>query len=206
MVESRVNDALDEIAIATDWNHFRARMTFNTEIGEPQYQLPAGGREVIQLRYTETGQPIQLWTVQEAARRGAILETPGRASHWLEDGKVVQGSDVLYQFRLAPIPDSIEEVELEYYYHPSEVASGSVLPVQDQLIVLVKDQVRSALLERDQKYDAADRARRRFESNLAKLVRKENRKVAAVTQLQPTDIKRARRSEPIFDPAHYRNS
>ena len=205
-VELKVNQALDEIAIATNWNTFRTRSTFNTAIGTDQYQLPTGGREIIQLRYTDTGEPIPHWTIQEAARRGIKLEDAGRARAWLEDGNLVSGSNVLYQFRLSRVPDAVVEIEQEYFYHPSEVASGSVLPVQDQHVVLVLDRVRASMLELDQKYDAADRAQRRYESNLANLVKRESRKVAAFTVLKQTDLLNIRRwPRAIFDPSHFNN-
>jgi hypothetical protein len=205
-VEARINEALDEIAIATDWNTFRTRATFNTSDGEDQYTLPAGGREIIQLRYTSDGLPIAHWTIQQAARAGAQLEDEGKPRFWLEDGTTVSGSNVLYRFRLAPTPDAAYTVEYEYYYHPSDVASGSVLTVQDQHIVLVKDRVRAHLLELDQKYDAADRAQRRFETNLDKLVRREGRKTAAVTILKQTDLGAVRRRDrALLDTAHYNN-
>lgn len=205
-VENWVNQAYDEVAIATNWNTFRTRSTFSTAIGTSVYQLPAGGREIIQLRYTDTGEPIPHWTIQEAARRGVKLEDSGRARAWLEDGNLVSGSNVLYQFRLAPVPDAVVSIEREYFYHPSEVASGSVLPVQDQHIVVVLDRVRARMLELDQKYDAADRAQRRFESNLANLVKRETRKIAAFTVLKQSDLVNVRRvPRAIFDPSHFNN-
>jgi hypothetical protein len=204
--ETRVNNALDEIAIATNWNTFRTRGTFSTVIAQAQYQLPVGGREIIQLRYLDTGEPIPLVTIQEAARRTIKLEDAGRARAWLEDGNLVSGVNVLYQYRLAPVPDSILTVEREWFYHPSEVASATVLPVQDQHIVLVKDHVKARLLEIDQKYDAADRCQRRFDANLAKLVKQELSKVAKMNVLKQSDLSNIRRRErPIFDPSHFNN-
>jgi hypothetical protein len=205
-VEKRVNEALDEIAVATNWNSFRTRTTINTVATQAQYQLPAGAREIIQLRYTDNGQPIPNWTIQQAARRAQKIEDPGRARFWLEDGNLVSGSNVLYQFRLTPVPDSILEIEAEFYYHPSEIASGSVLPVQDNLIVIVKDRVRAYLLEGDQKYDAADRAQRRYEKNLDILVKRSQNIIAAKTVLRQSDLAIIRRRErPLLDPSHYNN-
>lgn len=205
-VELRVNEALDEIATLTNWNHFHTRTTFNTVAGTSVYQLPAGAREIIQLRFTDNGSPIQHWTVQEAARRGIRLEVSGRPRAWLEDGNLVSGANVLYQFRLYPVPDSVLTIEREYYYHPSDVASASVLPIQDQYIVLVKDRVRAYLLEEVQKYEAADRAQRRYEAGLDRLVKQEKRKVAANTTLRPSDLVNIyRRPDAIFPPDHYDN-
>lgn len=205
-VERRVNDALDEIAVATNWNSFKARATIPTVISQAQYNLPVGAREIIQLRYLDTGEPIPLITMQEAARRVIKLEDSGRPRGWLEDGVVVSGSTVLLRIRLAPVPAAIINIEAEYYYHPSDVASATVLPVQDQHIVPVKDRVRAYLRERDQKYDAADKAMARFKDNLAMLVKRELRKVSAQTILKQTDLSNIRRRQrPLFDPSHFNN-
>src|SRR5262245_65900036 len=88
-IEARVSDAFDEIAVATNYNMFRKRSTFSTVAGTAVYQLPAGGREIEQLRYTDTGEPIWLWGTQEAARYMAKLEDSGRARVWIEDGVLV---------------------------------------------------------------------------------------------------------------------
>jgi hypothetical protein len=206
MVEGFVNSALDEIAIATDWTVFKARDTFSTEIGEDQYTLPVGGREIIQLRYTDTGEAIDLWTEQEAARRSFKLEDPGRAYFWLEDGNLIDSGNVLYQFRLAPVPNSELEIEVSYYYHPSQVASADPLPIPDSLIVLVKDRTRAYLLVRDEKYQAATIHLRNYEKGLERLVKQENRPTAKETRVKPSIPGRGRRwGGPRFDPAHYRN-
>lgn len=206
-VETYVNNALDEIALATEWNQFRARVTVPTVASQSQYTLPAGGREIIQITHNDTGEPIHIYTVEEAARRSIRLDLTGRPVLWLEDGNVVSGSDVLYRYRLTPVPNAVFSLAVQYFYHPSNVASGSVLPVQDQFIVPVKDRVRSFLLERDGKYDAADRAQRRFEKWLETLVKHETNKHAGMPRLQPSDlVGKTRRQEPIFDPAHYANS
>lgn len=206
-VEKYVNNALDEIAVATNWNSFRTHQIVATVPTQAQYQLPAGGREIIQIQYRDNGSPVKNWTVQEAGRRGARLEEPGRARYWLEDGNLINGGIVYYQFRLYPVPDSILQMNVEYYYHPSDIASGDPLPVLDQHIVLVKDRVRACLLELDQKYDAADRAQRRYEKNLEILIKRSNNIVSAKTVLKQTDIVGVRRiGRPTLDPNHYNNS
>lgn len=205
-IEKRINEALDEIAVSTDYNTFKARQTISTVASQAQYNMPQGAREIIQLRYLDTGEPIALTSIQELARRGVKLEDAGRARWWLEDGTVLSGSNVLLRIRLAPVPNAILTFEAEYYYHPSDVASASHLPVQDQFIVLVKDRVRASILENDQKYDAADRAQRRYESNLQRIVLQEERKVAKSSALKQTDLAGVRRRQfPILDPSHYPN-
>ncbi len=202
-IEKRVNEALDEIAIATNYNTFKARATFATVAAQAQYNMPIGAREIIQLRYLDNGEPIGLITIQEAARRGIKLEEPGRPQRWLEDGTLVSGSNVLLRIRLWPVPSSILSIEEEHYYAPSDVASATVLPIQDQYIALVKDRLRAYFLEDDQKYDAADRAQRRYESNLAKLVNREQSKVAEKVILQETDLSNIRRRRGPRLPGNY---
>lgn len=205
-VEKRVNDGLDEIAVATEWNMFRARGTFDTVIGLAQYKLPQGGREIIQLRYIDTGEPITLITIQEAARRGIKLEDPGRARAWLEDGNVVEGASTLYQYRLAPVPDSVLTIEREWFYHPSEVATDAVMPIQDQYLPLIRRFVRASLHRLRQQYDAESREIAHYDKLMDGLVKREKRKVAKNTQLKASDLRRdGGRPQAMFDRSHFDN-
>lgn len=205
-VEKRVNNALDEIAITTNYNMFRTRSTFTTEIGEAVYQLPVGGRDIEQLRYTDTGQPLWLWTPQEAGRYRAQLEEASRAMVWLEDGILVDGSDVRYQFRLARVPDSELEIEQYYYFHPSEVATAQVIPVLEQFIPLVRYHVKASLYELDGMLDRAQEQRKLYNGLVGSLEKREKRKVNAVTQQRYNDLQRdGGMPQAIFDGAHFRN-
>jgi len=205
-VEKRINDALDEIAIATNYNMFRTRSTFSTVAGTAVYQLPVGGREIEQLRYTDTGEPIWLWGTQEAARYMAKLEDSGRARVWIEDGVLVSGANTLYQFRLAPVPNSILTIERTFFYYPSEIASATVIPIQDQYLPLVRCYVKAQLYELDASLDRATQQRAIYADLLDKLVKQEKRKVAATSQQRYNDLQRGGgRAQAIFDPSHYKN-
>jgi len=204
--EARVNNALDEIAVATNWNTFKARTTIPTVASQAQYNLPAGAREIITLRYLDTGEEIRRFTEQEAARRNMKLEDTGRARGWIEDGTVESGGNILLRFRLEPVPASIVNFEAYYYYHPSNVASSSTMPVQDHYLHLIKDYVKARLLEIDGKYDQAGLCQGRFVTNLETLRKKELGKVASLLVLKQTDlINIPKRNGPIFDPSHFDN-
>ena len=205
-VEKRINDSLDEIAVATNYNMFRTRSTFNTVAGTAVYQLPAGGREIEQLRYTDTGEPIWLWGTQEAARYMAKLEDSGRARVWIEDGNLVSGVNVLYQFRLAPVPNSILTIERTFFYHPSEIATSSVIPIQDQYLPLVRSYVKASLYELDGMLDRAREQRNIYTGLMDRLVKQEKRKVAATSQQRWNDLPTGNgRAQAIFDPSHFKN-
>jgi len=204
--EKRVNDALDNIAITTNYNMFRTRSTFSTVAGTAVYQLPVGGRDIEQLRYTDTGEPLWLWGTQEAARYMAKLETPGRAGVWIEDGILVSGANVLYQFRLAPVPTSILTIERTYYFHPSEVATSTVIPVLEQFIPLIRYYVKAELYELDGMLDRAKEQRGIYDKLLDKLEKREKRKVAATSQQRWNDLPGGGgRAQAIFDPSHFKN-
>lgn len=205
-VEKRVNDALDNIAITTNYNMFKTRAPFNTVATVATYQLPAGGRDIDQLRYTDTGQPIWMWGTQEAARCLAKLEDPGRAAVWIEDGILVSGANVLYQFRLAPVPDSILQIEQTYYFHPSEVAASTVIPVLEQFIPLIRYYVKAELFELDGMLDRAKEQRDVYGKLVDRLEKREKRKVATASRQRYNDLPRGGgRAQAIFDPSHYRN-
>lgn len=205
-VEKRVNDALDEIAVTTNYNMFRTRHTYKTVPGEARRLLPPGGRAINQLRYLDTGQPIWMWTTQEAARVASNLEQGGMPRIWIEDGNITSGTNILYQYRLAPVPDGEWEIEEEYFYHPSETASTQILPVQDQYLPLVRRFVRASLLRLDQKYDQAAIEQTAYDRLLVMLVTAEKRKIAMDTRLKSSDIWRdSRRGQAIFPPDRFQN-
>src|SRR5262252_6017106 len=205
-VEKRINDALDEIAVATNYNMFKTRSTFNTVNGQAVYQLPAGGREIEQLRYTDTGEPISLWGTQEAARYMSKLENSGRARVWIQDGVLVSGANTLYQFRLAPVPNSILTVERTFFYHPSEIATSATIPIQDQYLPLIRSYVKAQLYELDGMLDRAKEQRGIYTGLLDRLVKQEKRKVAATSQQRWNDLPTSGgRPQAIFDPSHFKN-
>lgn len=203
VVETRINDAMDEIAAYTGWNVFHARDTFSTQVGVAQYNMPAGLREIIQLRYTADGWPIPLLTVQEAARRGVKLEESGKAQAWLEDGHIQVGSDNLYRIRLWPVPSAILTIEREYYYNPADVASTSQLPVQDNLIVAIKYHVRARMAMYDERFDEADRHLNSFTTILDRLIKQEQSKVSHKVVLQEVDLTGVRRRRGPRLPGNY---
>lgn len=188
IVEPRINEALQEIGLAANFNPFKARTPFNTAVGTAQYNMPAAAREINQLRFVADGEPITFSTMQDLAMRGVLLTQPGRPVFWLEDGVVQSGVNNLLRIRLVPVPVAIESVEEEHYFDPTDTASASHLQVPDSWLICVLDRTRSWFLENEGKYDASALAIRRYEANLKRLVGRENGKIARKTTLQPVDL------------------
>lgn len=186
--EKRVNKALQELALATNFNPFKTRATFATAVSVPQYNMPAAARELNQLQFVTDAQPITLSTTQDLAMRGIKLTDPGRPRFWLEDGVVQSGANNLLRIRLVPVPAAIEDIEEEHYFDPTDTASASHLQVPDSWLVCVTDRVESWSLENEGKYDASALCIRRYEANLKRLVGRENGKIARKVTLQPVDL------------------
>lgn len=193
LVEKRVNEAVQEIALATNFNPYKARSTFATGAGTATYNMPATARELIQLRFISDNTPIVYSTTQELVRHGVKLTDSGRPKFFLEDGVVVSGSNTLLVVRLVPVPASIESIEEEHYFDPTDTASASQIPIPLSWIVAVLDRVRSWFLENLGKYDASALAIRRYEKNLKLIVGRENNKAADKTTLQEVDLANLRR-------------
>lgn len=188
VVEPRINEALQEIGLAANFNPFKGRATFATVIGQAQYNMPTSARELNQLQFVTDGQPITLSTTQDLAMRGVKLTDPGRPQFWLEDGVVQSGANNLLRIRLVPVPAAIESIEEEHYFDPTDTASASHLQVPDSWLICVLDRVRSWFLENEGKYDASALAIRRYEANKKILAARENGKIARKTTLQPVDL------------------
>src|SRR5262249_17755316 len=203
VIEKRINDAMDEVAAVTGWNVFHTRDTFNTAASTPTYDMPAGLREIIQLRFTDNGEPIPLLSIQEAVRRGIKLEDSGRPQAWLEDGHFQSGANNLYRIRLWPVPASVLTIERHYYFNPADVASASHIPIQDNLIVAVKHHVRAAMSVNDERFDEASYYRRAFEQILERLVKQEQGKVSQKVILREVDLSGVRRRRGPRLPGNY---
>jgi hypothetical protein len=193
LVEKRVNEAVQEIALATNFNPYKARAPFDTAIGTATYNMPATARELIQLQFVTDGVPIAYATTQDMARRGLKLTDPGRPQFWLEDGVVLSGSNTLLKIRLVPVPVAIESIEEEHYFDPTDTASASHIPIPLSWIVPTLDRVRSFLLENLGKYDASALAIRRYENGLKRIANRENNKTADKAVLQEVDLANLRR-------------
>jgi hypothetical protein len=193
LVEKRVNEAVQEIALAANFNPYKVRATFSTEIGTPTYNMPATARELTQLRFVTDGAPISYSTTQELVARRIKLTDPGRPQFWLEDGVVVVGSNTLLKIRVVPVPVAIESVEEEHYIDPTDTASASQIPIPLSWIVAVLDRTRSWFLENLGKYDASALAIRRYEKSLKLIANRENNKNADKAVLQEVDLANLRR-------------
>jgi hypothetical protein len=193
LVEKRVNEAVQEIALAANFNPYKARSPFNTAIGTATYNMPATARELIQLRFVTDGAPIAYATTQELVARRLKLTDPGRPQFWLEDGVVVVGADTLLKIRLVPVPVMVESIEEEHYFDPTDTASASNIPIPLSWIVPTLDRVRSFLLENLGKYDASALAIRRYEKSLKRIADRENNKTADKAVLQEVDLANLRR-------------
>ena len=193
LVEKRVNEAVQEIALAANFNPYKARATFPTGIGTATYNMPATARELIQLRFVTDGAPISYSTTQELVARRLKLTDPGRPQFWLEDGVVVVGNDTLLKVRLVPVPVAVEDIEEEHYFDPTDTASASNIPIPLSWIVPTLDRVRSFLLENLGKYDASALAIRRYEKSLKRIADRENNKAADKAVLQEVDLANLRR-------------
>ena len=202
-IEKRVNEALQEIGLAANFNPFRARSTFATVAAQPQYNLPAKASQIIQLRFTVDGVSIPMRSVQESTRLGLRLEDTGRPQAWIEDGVIQSGGNNLVRIRLVPVPVAIENIEEEHYFDPADTASASNLEVPDSFLVCVRLRVQIAMLINDGKYTAASLIQRQYDKNLERLVDREHQKPARKIVLKEVDIVNVRRGRGPRLPGNY---
>ena len=193
VVEKRVNEAVQRIALATNFNPYKARATFATAIGTASYNMPAQARELNQLQFVTDGVPIAYSTTQELARRGILLTDPGRPQWWLEDGVVLSGSDTLLKIRLVPVPVAIESIEEEHYFDPTDTASASHIPIPLSWIIPTQHYVRSWFARNEGKYDAATLEIREYKETLKNITNREDNKVSHKVVLQEVDLANLRR-------------
>lgn len=205
-LETWINDALDEIAVKTDWKFFQATGTFNTVATQRLYNMPIGLRDIRVLRFTEFDTPIDFVTKPQIAQLGIDFEQSGRPQKWYAEDYITVGSNLIYRIGLWPVPDAIYSIENDYLFHPSDIASASNITVPDELYTVIKYKIGAEQGDFDNNFERYDRKIQRFDKMLADITAKYNRSSSQWTRLQPRDISSSMGERfARLDPAHFRN-
>lgn len=205
VVEQWIRDALAELALVTSWRAFVLNGTLNTSNSTRVYTLPVDVRDIKLIRNPATEQTLIYKTKEFLAEYGFDLEEVGKPDFWyFEDKDVTVPADVKYKIGFYPVPDGDYAFDVQYDVNPATIASGSHLPIQSDMITVLKYCVRSYMYLDDNNLAMADAYYQRFRGNARLLVGRENRKSSEFTRLLPTDLPhRSDRRFARLDPNHF---
>lgn len=201
-----IKDALSEINLQTRWQFARSTAAFATVASQSDYDLPSGLGEIDLLRLQDPQQVIEfLHNPLILANRGYNLLDSGVPTFWWYIQQDISGSEPLLTIRLYPKPDAIYNVDRFGYLNITNLASTDTIPLQADMIMVLKDRVRTFLCEDDKDYDGADRAMQRYSNNLTAAIRRLRTAPSAQVNrtLQVTDIPRSSGGMARFDLSKY---
>lgn len=204
-VEQWCRDALDELAIETNWKAFETFTTLNTANGVPEYTLPINVRDIAYIRNPANEKYVVYAEHSRLAELHVDFEKLGEPDFWMFAQQVITPPDVQNKIRFQPIPDQIIPYDVGFNIVPARLLTGDTIPIQNEAILPLKFLVRAYMHFDDTNYDHADRFYQRYVSTVDKLMRRENNKSADIPRLQPRDIpsKSSNRRFARLNPDHF---
>jgi hypothetical protein len=190
-VEQWIRDALDELALETNWKAFETYTTLTTGIGTPEYTLPINVRDIAFIRDPVNEKYVVYAEHARLAELHVDFEKQGEPDFWMFAQQVVTPPDVQNKIRFQPVPSSVINYDIGYQIVPARLLSMDTIPIQNEAILPLKFLVRAYMHFDDNNYDHADRFYQRYVSTVDKLMRRENNKSADIPRLQPRDIPRS---------------
>lgn len=204
-VEQWIRDALDELALETDWRAFITDTTLNTAAGTSTYTLPINVRDIRFLRDPNNENSIIFLPKDRMVDLGLDLEKLGRPDFWAFESVVTSGGNTQYNIRFQPIPDAVYPLGVAFNLVIGNIGSLDTIPVQNDMLLPLRLCTRSYMALDDEDFDAADVFYNRFLLKTDKLVKRELTKFAEQLRFQQRDIpsRGADRRLARLDPNHF---
>jgi hypothetical protein len=204
-VEQWIRDALDELALYTDWRAFQTSDTITTIISQRVYTLAINVRDIRFIRDPVSDIKVSYETKARLVDLGLDLEKPGRPDFYYPESVSVSAPNVKYTIGFQPIPNAVYNFDVGYNIVPQRLLSMDTIPIQNEMILPLKNLTRSMMAFDDTDYDLADRLYARFVDQTDKLMRRENSKADDNPRLQQRDIPSRGRDRRLahLDPNHF---
>ena len=205
VVENYIRNALSELNIATRWHFARTTTTFNTVAATATYDVPSGLGEVQMLRMSSPRQTIEyIENPVYLAERGWDFNEVGAPKFWWWDDATIIGTEQRFRLRLTPVPDGVYTIEMFGLYNVDTIASGNHIPLQADMLVVLKHRVRAYILEHDKDYDGADRYNAKFAEGIGLAMKKLNSTInSLMSEMQVVDAPNSRNPLARLDPSHF---
>lgn len=209
LVETWIDDAVDEIASAYDWKIFKQLDTLATVASQQRYALNENVIDVRGIRFVDTDEPIDYCDEMSLFNTAQDFENEGKPRYWFFMEPTTGTDEIIKNIGFLPIPDAIYNLIVNVQVHPTTtaLATGSNVPFRKEMILAIKHRVRAYILMNDKDYEGAQQYLQMFYNKLNEMIAKENRSPAAqILRLQPRDLgNQGDRRFAILDPSHFRN-
>lgn len=189
-LEKWAKDAITEISVRTKFKFFWKDHTITTVVGTSSYDLPKEFRDFKFVRHTDNDDEIDYINPRRLVNFGLDLERQERPRYWWISDATVDATDLIQKVRFNPTPNAIFSINAPFYFHPVNLISGSVLPVTEEAILVIKSRVRMQVYKNDSRLDLFNIERGQFSSDLSNLITQERTISARTLVNQQTDLPR----------------
>lgn len=209
LVETWIDDAVDEIASAYDWKFFKQLDTLATVASQQRYALTENVVDVRGIRFVDTDEPIDYQDEMTLFNTAQDFENEGKPRYWFYMETSAGTDENIKNIGFLPIPDAVYNLIVNVSVHPTTTALGtsSNIPFRKEFILAIKHRVRAYILMNDKDYEGAQQYLQMFYAKLNDMIAKENRSPAAqVLRLQTRDLPgQGDQRFARLDPSRFRN-
>jgi hypothetical protein len=167
-LETWIKDDLLKINLKSRFRVLWKTFSFPTQVNVPDYPLPLDFKDPKYVRIIESDQPIEFLTPIKLTKFNFDLEQKGNPKFcWFQNPAIVS-TNFTKKLRLHPIPNSIVNVELPYYYYPQKgLTSNTDIPITDELFMILKHRVRMRVHLIDREFDLYGIEKAEYRESLA---------------------------------------
>lgn len=189
-LETWIKNDLVRIALKTKFKFLWKDLTINTVNGTAEYNLPNDFKDFKYLRFVDDDDNITYLNPRRLSRYNLDFEATGRPKFaWITNATIV-ANNMVGKLRFQPVPNAVFAVSAPYYYYPKGLVSGSDLPVNDELIVLLKSRLAMHIARVDLDWDLHNAHRADFNEDLNLIIKQDNKSSARDLVRGQTDLPR----------------
>lgn len=202
-LENWIIESIIQLSLITKLNIFYKSTPLNTVATNSTYELPVELRDIKDIRIIATDDKIDYENPKILSEYGFDLEQAGKPRYWWYQDAAVVSNDYIKKIVFTPIPNAIYSLSITYYYHPSGLVSGSVLPLSEEALLVVKSDVRMKHFQYNKDFASMNVERSNYRDRLSALITQERtpsgRRLIAVQTDRPARHRRPSRLRYPFE-------
>lgn len=175
-LENWIKDDLIKISLNSKFKGLFKELTIVTAAATPTYDLPVDFKNFKYIRVPDGDHDIEYLTPRRLSKFNFDLEQTGSPPRfaWIVNSGIV-ATVFRYKLRLHPIPNSIMNINAPYHFYPSGLLSASDIPVNDELVLLLKSRLSMRIHRLDLDWDSFNSHRAEYNEDMKNIIKQENK-------------------------------
>lgn len=190
-LETWIKDDLVKLSLNTKFKSLYKEQTITTVIDQPTYDLPVDFKNFKYLRIPDGDHVVEYLTPRRLAQFNFDLEQKGSPPRfaWIVNSGIVAGA-FKYKVRFQPIPNVILDVNAPYHFYVSGLTSSSDIPVNDELMLLLKSRLSMRIHRLDGDWDGVNSYRGEYNEDMRNIIKQEGKPSARDLVKTASDLPR----------------